>query len=205
MRHLLSIALISLGLSAPAAALASTWEIDPSHSSVQFSVRHMMVSNVRGDFGKVTGTVELDEADVTKSAVRASIDVASVNTRDAKRDEHLRAPDFFDVAKHPSIEFQSRKIEKAAGGKLRIHGVLTIKGISRGVVLEAAAPSPQVKDPWGNTRTGLTATTRVNRKDYGIEWNKVLDGGGVAVGNEVAVQLDVELVKKAAGKPGAGK
>lgn len=178
-----------------AAANASTWEIDPVHTHAGFSVRHLMVSNVRGEFGAVAGTVEIDEADPAKSKVEATIDAGSIDTRDAKRDEHLRSADFLDVAKHPKITFKSTAVRKAGKG-WKIVGDLTLHGVTREVVLATSGPTPEVKAPWGQIKRGLTATTRIRRKDFGVSWNQALDGGGVVLGEEVDITLEVELTKK---------
>ena len=184
-----------LSLLAPQAAQASGWEIDASHSVAAFSVRHLMITNVRGELGKVAGTINLDDKDITKSTVEATIEVAAINTRDAKRDEHLRSPDFFDVAKFPTMTFKSTKVEKAGAG-LKVTGTLTMRGVSKEVVLSVEGPAPAVKAPWGNTKSGFTATTKLNRKDFGVQWNKSIDGGGVVVGDEVSVTIELEVVKK---------
>jgi polyisoprenoid-binding protein YceI len=174
---------------------AADYEIDGSHSHVGFSVRHMMVSSTRGEFGEVTGTVRLDEADLTRSKIEATIQAGSIDTRDAKRDQHLRSPDFFAVEQYPTITFRSTRIRRA-GRSYLVTGDLTIRGVTRQVTLTASAPTPDVKDPWGGVRRGLTATAKLNRKDFGIRWNKTLDGGGLVVGDEVQVQLDIELTRK---------
>lgn len=172
-------------------ARADAWEIDGTHSAAHFSVRHMMVSNVRGDFGKVVGTLNLDEKDATKSTVEATIDASTINTREPKRDAHLKSGDFFDVAKFPTITFKSKKVEAAAAGKLKVTGDLTMHGVTKSVVLDVDGPGPAV-----NNKRGATATTKLNRKDFGLGWNKVLEAGGVAVGDEVSVEIDLELNKK---------
>jgi polyisoprenoid-binding protein YceI len=174
----------------------SVWEIDPAHSSVQFSVRHMMVSNVRGAFTKVAGTVRGDEQDPTHATVEATIDTSSIDTREAKRDEHLRSPDFLDVAKYPTMTFRSKKIAKTGDGRYDVTGDLTLHGVTREVVLHVEGPSPAMKDPRGGLRAGASATTRIDRRDFGITWSKALDGGGVVVGNDIDVTIDVEGVKK---------
>ncbi|MFO0572867.1 MAG: YceI family protein [Polyangia bacterium] len=198
MNRLLSVvsgtALLSL-LASPLVARASTWEIDSAHSSAQFSVRHLMVSNVRGEFGKVAGTVNLNDSDPTKSTVEVEIDATSINTREAKRDEHLRSPDFFDVAKFPKISFKSTQISKVTDGKYSVVGNLTIHGVTKPVTLTTEL-SPEIKDPWGNVKRGGTATTTVNRKDFGLTWNKALETGGVVVGDAVNIVVDVELARK---------
>lgn len=189
----LSFVLGALGLHAQ--EVRTAWQLDPSHSSVAFSVRHMMVSNVRGEFTKFSleATTEGDKPETVR--VDATIEAASIDTRNADRDRHLRSADFLDVEKHPTIRFTSTRVEALAGGKLKVYGNLTIKGVTRPVVLEAEA-SPVVKDPWGNLRVGVHATTTINRKDFGVSWHKVLDTGEVVVGDEVRVILDVELVRK---------
>ncbi len=186
----------SLALAGAASAQTSRWEIDPTHSVVGFSVKHMMVSNVRGEFTKYAGTLEGTGNDVTTARVNVTIDAASVNTREPKRDEHLKSPDFFDVAKFPTLTFVSRKVERVGEGKLRVTGDLTIRGVTKQVVLDVEGPTPEVKDPWGGVRVGAHATTTINRKDFGLLWNKALEAGGVLVGDDVTVTLDVELVKK---------
>lgn len=177
------------------AAHASAWEIDGVHSAANFSVRHMMVSNVRGDFSKLTGTLNIDDKDITKSSVEATIDVNSINTREPKRDAHLKGPDFFDAAQFPTLTFKSKKVESLGSGKLKVTGDLTIHGVTKPVVFDVEL-SPEVKDPMGNLKRGATATTKINRKDFGLSWNKTLETGGVIIGEEVAITIDVELAKK---------
>jgi len=191
------IALITLlALTLPLSAFASTWTIDPDHTTAQFKVRHLMISNVKGVFEKVSGTLNLDDKDITRSKVDVSIDVASINTNIKKRDDHLRSPEFFDAVKFPSMTFASTKVEKASKDKLKVTGNLTIKGVSKVVVLTVDGPTGEVKDPWGNSRRGASAATTINRKDFGVNWNKTMDNGGTLVGEEVATQLEVEFVKK---------
>lgn len=186
----------ALALGAPKLAAASTWEIDSGHSVAAFSVRHLMVSNVRGELGKVTGTVNLDDKDISRSTVEATIEATTLSTRDDKRDQHLKGPDFFDVASHPKLTFKSKRVQPAGPGKLKVTGDLTLRGVTREVTLQVEGPAAEVKDPWGNTKSGASATARINRKDFGLSWNKSLDAGGVAVGDEVAVNIELELVKK---------
>jgi polyisoprenoid-binding protein YceI len=183
-------------LAVPVLTYAATWEMDPAHSSFQFKVRHLMVSNVSGDFSKSRGVVMIDEKDITQLRVEVTIDAASVNTGHAQRDEHLRGPDFFDVTKYPTITFVSRKVIKADADRLRVMGDLTIHGVIREITVDVEGPTAEVKDPWGNFRRGATATTKINRKDFGLTWNKVLDGGGLVVGDEVNIYVEVELVRK---------
>jgi polyisoprenoid-binding protein YceI len=194
-RFIASISTI-IALSLPALALASTWNIDPDHSNIGFKVRHLMVSNVKGNFDKFTGTVELNDKDITKSKVEVSIDTNSINTNVQKRDEHLRSADFFDVAKYPAMTFVSKKVAKAGNDKLKVTGDLTLHGVTKEVVLDVEGPSQESKDPWGAFRKGATATTRINRKDFGLVWNKALETGGVAVGDEVTITLEIEMIRK---------
>ena len=194
--YILGVAVVTL-LSATVAQ-AATFEIDPVHTTVQFSVRHMMVSNVRGTFDKVSGTVTLDEADPTKSTVEATIDVNSLNTREPKRDTHLKSPDFFDVAKYPTITFKSKSVAKVADGKYQATGDLTIHGVTKEAVLEIEGSPKPITDPMGNLKLGGSVHTKINRKDFGITWSKSLDGGGVMVGDDVDITIDVELGKKSA-------
>jgi polyisoprenoid-binding protein YceI len=180
------------------ATLVSTpavWQIDAAHSSAQFSVRHLMISNVRGEFTKVTGTIEYDPANLANSKVDVAIDADSINTRDTQRDAHLKSPDFFDTAQFPTLTFRSTNISKSGDG-VRIKGDLTIHGVTREVVLDVEGPTPETKDPWGFTRIAASATTRINRKDFGLTWNTALETGGVVVGDEVKITLDLEAVKQ---------
>lgn len=186
---------------APAMALASTWEIDPAHSNVEFSVRHMMVSTVKGNFQKVSGVVEIDDKHITKSTVDVTIETASIDTREPKRDAHLRSPDFLDATKYPTITFKSTKVEKTGNSKLKVTGDLTIHGVTKPVVLMVAGPSPPIKDPFGRTVRGVTATGKINRKDWGMIWNKALDTGGVLVSDEVNLELNAELAERATKSP----
>ena len=180
----------------PLLASASTWNIDPEHSNVGFKVRHMMVSNVKGEFGKFSGKLELDERDIAKSKVEVNIDVISIVTGVAKRDEHLRSADFFDTAKYPTISFVSSRVKKMKGERLQVTGLLTMHGVTKEVTLEVEGPAAPAKDPWGNIRRGVQATTRVSRKDFGLTWNAALETGGVAVGDEVTIALEIELIRK---------
>ena len=177
------------------AAATSTWTIDPTHSEVSFTVRHMMVTNTRGLFSKFAGTVTLDEADVTRSTVNVEIEASSVTTRDEQRDTHLRSADFFDAAKFPKLTFQSTRVERR-GDELNITGDLTIRGTTRSVVLKGSALSPAVKDPWGNMRRSIEANTKINRKDFGLVWNTALEAGGVLVSDEVSIHLEAQFIEK---------
>lgn len=185
-----------IALSLPALALAATWTIDPEHSYVGFKVRHLMVSNVKGHFEKFSGTVDIDDKDITRSKVAVTIDTNSINTNVQKRDDHLRSADFFDVARYPAMTFVSKKVEKAGKDTLKVTGDLTLHGVTRQVVLDVEGLSQETRDPWGNIRRGATATTKINRKDFGLNWNKALETGGVVVGDDVFISLEVEMIKK---------
>ena len=184
-----------IALSLPALAAATTWNIDPDHTNIGFKVRHLMVSNVRGSFAKHSGVVDIDDKDITKSKVEVTIDTASINTNVQKRDEHLRSADFFDVAKYPTMTFVSRKVVKAGKDNLKVTGDLTLHGITREVVLDVEGPTMESKDPWGNIRRGAVASAKINRKDFGLTWNKTLETGGVVVGDEVTINLEIEMIK----------
>lgn len=177
----------------------TTWNIDTSHSGVHFSVRHMVIAKVRGAFNRFSGVVELDEQNPAASKVSVRIDAASIDTREEKRDAHLRSADFFDVEKYPELTFESTKVEKLDGDEYRVTGNLTIHGVTKEVVL-AAESLGAGKDPWGNDRIAFSATTSVNRKDFGLTWNQALETGGVLVGEKIEISLDVQAVKAAATK-----
>jgi len=181
---------------APVFAQAGTWQIDSAHTSAQFAVKHMMVSTVRGQFNKTSGTVAWDGKDFTTAAVDVVIDAASINTRESRRDDHLRSADFFDVARHPTLTFASKKVEKVGDGQYKVTGDLTLRGVTKEVVLAVEGSPTPMQDPFGNTKLGGSATTRLNRKDFGLNWSKSLDGGGVVLGDEVEVTIDIELIKK---------
>jgi len=198
MRRRMILAAVVLCLAAPGLLHAASWEFDPAHTGVHFKVRHLMISSVRGEFEKVSGKIVYDEADVTKSSADITIDAASVNTRVTKRDEDLRSPNFLDVAKYPTIAFKSKRVDKAGNGLLKMTGDLTIRGVTKEVVLTVEGPTPVIKDPGGNSRVGGQATTKINRKDFGLIWNKPLETGGVVVGDEVEITIDVEILKKPA-------
>lgn len=176
-------------------AEASTWILDSSHTHSSFTIRHLVISNVRGEFGKTSGVVKIDDKDVSKSSVEAEIETASINTREQKRDDHLRSPDFFDAAKHPKITFKSTKVEKAGANKFKVTGDLTMHGVTKPVVLDVETPASEVKDPMGNTRRGASARTTINRKDWGLNWSKTVEAGPV-VGDEVKIEIETELVKQ---------
>ena len=202
MNQLLSRTTISATLAAvlavSAAATTTTWQIDPQHTAAGFAVKHLMISTVRGQFKGITGTVNWEDQDISKSTVDITIDANTVDTSEPKRDADLKSDKFFDVAKFPTITFKSKKIEQVSAGKLKITGDLTIRGVTKEAVLDVEGPTPPVKDPWGNTRVAANATTKVNRQDFGVKWNANMDGGGVVVGDDVAITIDLEMIKKAA-------
>lgn len=173
-----------------------TYNIDTQHSSAQFKVRHMMIANVKGEFDKVSGTVDYDPANASAAKVEASVDVNSISTREADRDNHLKSPDFFDVAKYPTITFKSSKVTPKGDGGLKIEGELTIHGATKPVTLDVEEVTDEVSDPWGLKRRGASATTRINRKDFGMEFNIPLDAGGFVVGDHIDITLDIEMVRK---------
>ena len=182
---------------APMAVLAdpTSWNVDPAHSNASFTVRHLVISNVRGEFQKMSGAVKLDDKDLAKSSVEATIETASIETRIPDRDKHLKSPDFFDVEKYPTITFKSTKVESAGKGKLKVTGDLTMKGVTKPVVLAVDGPTAEIKDPWGNARRGFAATTTINRRDWGLNWSKVVEAGPV-VGDEVTIEIEAELLKQ---------
>jgi len=182
-------------VTAPQGTASTTWSIDPVHSTAQFKVKHMMISNVKGEFTAITGKLELNDADITKSRVEASIDAATINTREPQRDAHLRSADFLDVEKFPVLTFKSTRVSKVTVDELAVEGYLSIHGVTRNVVFEVEGPSASIKDPWGNTRLGISATTQIKRKDFGLVWNSTLETGGILVGDEVTITVDVEFVK----------
>jgi polyisoprenoid-binding protein YceI len=181
-------------------AFAEKYNIDTAHTSAQFAVKHLMVSTVRGTLGKATGTVEYDPADISKTKIEATIDVAGLSTQNQQRDDHLRSPEFFDAAKFPTIKYVSKSVTAGAAGRLKVVGDLTIKGVTKEVVLDVEGPSAPLKDQRG-TRLGASATTKINRMDYGVNWNRVMSNG-LTVGEEVSINIDLELVAPA---PGGGK
>jgi len=196
MKRIIASVATLIALSLPGLALASTWSLDPDHSNVGFKVRHLMVSNVRGNFEKFTGTIDINDKDIARSSVQVSVDTNSINTNVQKRDAHLRSADFFDVAKYPTMTFVSKKVVKVGTNRLQVTGYLTLHGVTKEVVLDVEGPSAESKDPWGNIRKGATATAKINRKDFGLVWNKALETGGVAVGDEVTIILEAEMIRK---------
>jgi len=168
----------------------ATYTIEPTHSSAHFKVRHLMIANVRGEFSKLSGTVSAEH-------LSAEIDVNSINTREPDRDKHLKSADFFDVANYPTMKFESKKIVPDGPEAYEVTGDLTIRGVTREVVLHVVGPTPEIKDPWGFQRRGAEATAKISRKDFGLTYNSILETGGVAIGDEVEISLEVELVRQA--------
>ena len=176
---------------------STTWQIDATHSAAEFAVKHLMISTVKGRFAEVSGTVTVDDAKPGEAAVNVSINAASIDTREEKRDAHLRSADFFDVEKYPTITFKGTRTDGPVDGEFKLVGNLTIRDVTREVVL-AVESAGQVKDPWGGVRTGYSATTKINRKDFGLTWNVAMEAGGVLVGDEIKISIEVELVRQAA-------
>jgi polyisoprenoid-binding protein YceI len=178
-------------------AKPTQWIVDPAHSAAHFSVRHLMISNVRGEFTKLSGSALINPADPAKSTVEVTIDAASINTREPQRDEHLRSADFFDVANHPTLTFQSRRVEALGAENFKLTGDLTIRGVTRPVTFDVEGPTASVKDPWGNVRAGITASAKINRKDFGVAFNAMTETGGIVVGDEVKISIEAELIQQA--------
>ena len=181
--------------SAPASVI--TWKLDPAHSSAEFKVKHMMISNVKGRFSGLNGTLLEDPADPARSTVEASIDVSTVNTHDEQRDGHLKSADFLHVQQFPAITFKSRKVEPAGSDEFKVTGDLTIHGVTKQVVLQVEGPTAESKDPFGNVRIGLSATTKIKRSDFGLTWNATLETGGILVGDDLKIEIDASAIKKA--------
>ena len=179
-----------------ASAQAVTWTIDPGHSAAQFTVRHMLVANVRGEFDGPTGTITFDPGDFKTLKVDVSFDTKTVNTRNPDRDKDLRSDLFFDIAKYPKMTFKSKRAEPSGPGRLKLIGDLTIKGVTKEVILEVEGPTPEIKDIWGERRIGATATTTIDRRQFGLMYNRMLEGGGAVVGDTVNVTIDVEMTRK---------
>ncbi len=174
---------------------STTWKIDPAHSAAEFKVKHMMISNVKGKFSGISGVLTLVESSLSLSTVEATILVDTLHTADPQRDAHLKSADFFDAEKFPVMTFQSTRVTRTAPGEFTVIGDLTLHGVTRSVIFEVEGSTDPAKDPWGNLRLGASATTKINRKDFGLVWNAALEAGGVLVGDEVAISLDVEFIK----------
>jgi polyisoprenoid-binding protein YceI len=174
----------------------TTWNLDPAHSAAEFKVKHMMISNVKGSFTGLSGVLKLDETDYTHSTVEATIPAASLTTGDPQRDGHVKSADFFDVENFPTLSFKSTNIDSTGGGDYDVTGELTIHGVTKSVTLKVEDVSEPAKDPWGNQRIGLTGSTKINRKEFGLTWNSALETGGVLVGEEVTISLDVQFIRQ---------
>jgi len=196
MKKAFILAVLAASLTSAAFGQSATYQIDPAHSNAQFVVRHLGISNVQGQFTKISGTVQLDEADVTKSSVNATIDVNSLDTRVAARDKDVLSEHFFDASKFPNMTFQSKKIVRGEGGKLKMTGDLTLHGVTREVTFDVDGPTAAIKDPWGNIRRGVSATAKITRQDFGLTYNSALPSGELMVGDSVAISLDIEIIKK---------
>lgn len=181
-------------MSTVTAPAVTTWTIDAAHTSVEFAVRHLMITTVKGRFAEVDGTVKSDDTDPAKGEVDITINAASIDTREPQRDTHLRSADFFDVEKHPTLTFRSKRIENVKGEQFTLVGDLTMHGVTREVALDVTSEG-RAKDPWGGERAGFTATTKVKRSEFGLTWNQVLETGGLAVSDDIRISIDVELVK----------
>ena len=173
----------------------TTWKLDPAHSVAEFKVKHMMISNVKGSFSGLSGSLQLDESDYTHSKIEASVPVASLSTGDAQRDGHVKSADFLDAEKYPAITFKSTNIDSEGGADYSVTGELTLHGVTKSVTFAVEGVSEPTKDPWGNHRIGLSATTKIKRKDFGLIWNSALETGGVLVGEEVTINLEVQFIE----------
>jgi polyisoprenoid-binding protein YceI len=195
MKRLISFFIVA-ALLAPLNVFAANYNIDPAHSTIGFKVKHLMITNVKGVFEKFKGSVYIDEKDISKSKVDVAIEMTSVNTNIAKRDDHLRSPDFFDVAKFPTMTFVSTKVEKSGTDSLKVTGNLTIKGVTRQVILNVDGPTGEIKSPQGDIKRGASAAVTINRQDFGVSWSKKLDGGGLVVADDVFITIDTELARQ---------
>jgi polyisoprenoid-binding protein YceI len=189
---------MNTAVTAPSQSTKPTqWQIDPAHSAAHFSVRHLMISNVRGEFTNISGSALINPADPTKSSVQITINAESINTREPQRDEHLRSADFLDVANYPTITFRSKRVEPLGAEIFKLTGDLTIRGVTKEVSLDIEGPTPSVKDPWGNVRAGVTGSAKISRKDFGVAFNALTETGGVVVGDEVKITIEAELIQQA--------
>jgi polyisoprenoid-binding protein YceI len=196
LRRFIALAIVATAIPAMAAAQIQSWTIDPGHSAAVFSVRHMVITNVKGQFDGPVGTASFDPKDLSTLRIEATIDARTVNTRNTDRDKDLRSDLFFDVAKYPRITFKSRSVTVEGSGKLRVRGDLTIRGVTKPVTLAVDGPTAEIKDIWSSRRIGATATTTIDRRDFGLVYNRVLEGGGAVVGDQVSISLDIELTTK---------
>ena len=197
MKKSILLLIVTLLLTSVSIAATTNWNIDPTHSSASFKVKHMMISDVRGSFRDLQGTIAIDESNLANSQVEIMIVATSIDTGIKKRDDHLRSADFFDVAKYPNLIFSSKQIRNIKNGEFELVGNLTLHGVTKEVVLNVAGPTVEAKDPWGNIRRAAQATTKINRKDFGLGWNAALETGGVLVGEEIQIELDIQFIKQA--------
>ena len=179
----------------PQTRTTTTWNIDPAHTVAEFKVKHMMIANVKGHFSGVSGVLIRDESNPANDRIASTIEAASIHTRDEQRDAHLKSADFFHVEKYPTLHFNSTDVNVVSEGDLSVEGDLTIHGVTRKVRFAVEGPTPPAKDPWGNTRIGLSASTKINRKDFGLTWNASLEAGGILVGDDIIITLDAQFVK----------
>lgn len=184
-----------MSTSTAAPTSTTTWKIDPAHSRAEFKVKHMMISNVKGNFSRLSGTLIEDTTDLKLSQVEAAIDISSISTGDEQRDAHLKSADFFHHEEHPAMTFKSTKVEKKGDGEYAVTGDLTLRGVTKPLTFAVEGPSNPGKDPWGNMRIGLSATAKINRKDFDLTWNTALETGGILVGEDVQISLDVQFIK----------
>lgn len=196
MKKLLQVVALVAAFALPSIAQVNRYDVDSAHSAAHFSVRHLGISTVRGHFSKVTGKIQVDEKDATKSQIDVTIDVNTLDTSEPNRDKDVKSENFLDAAKYPTMTFKSKNISAVADGKLKMTGDLNIHGVTREVTFDVDGPSPEIKDPWGNLRRGAQATAKINRKDFGVSWNKVMDNGGVVVGDELTITIDLEMTRK---------
>jgi polyisoprenoid-binding protein YceI len=196
MRNVVKIAALVAAFALPSFAQTASWNVDPAHSKAVFSVKHLGISTVRGELSKMTGQAQVDDKDISKSQIEVTLDATTVNTGQEGRDKDLRSPNFLDVEKFPTMNFKSKSVSGSAGN-LKLTGDLTIHGVTKEVTFDLDGPSAAIKDPWGNLRRGASATTKINRKDFGISFNAVMDNGGLVVGNDITITIDLELTKKA--------
>jgi polyisoprenoid-binding protein YceI len=196
MKRLFTVVALTAFAALPCLAQSPVWQVDPNHTAAQFTVKHLGVSTVRGAFTKTTGQVQLDEKDITRSQVEITVDTTTLDTRVEARDKDVKSPNFLDVATYPTMTFKSKKITREGGGKLKLTGDLTLHGVTREVTFGVDGPTPAIKDPWGNLRRGASATATINRQDFGVNYNKTLDTGGLVVANEVQITIDIEFIRK---------
>ncbi len=175
--------------------MSTTYKIDPAHSSANFVIRHLMITNVRGAFSKVEGTVIWDSAAPAQSSIDATIDATTLSTQDAGRDAHVKGAEFLDVDQFPTFTFKSTKVDPAGDGEFNVAGTLTIRGVSKPVTLKVEGPTAESKDPWGNSRIGASATTKIKRSDFGLTWNAAVETGGVVLGDELKIEIELSLIK----------